>query len=67
MKILPVVAEWFRADGQTDRYVEASSHFSQFREGTSTTFNSYMTGGHEKCIHNIAKLKVLNSSETKRF
>jgi len=23
MKILPVVAEWFHTDGQTDRYVES--------------------------------------------
>jgi hypothetical protein len=36
MKILPVGAELFRADGRTDRHVdrhdEANSHFSQFRE-----------------------------------
>jgi len=32
MKILTVGAELFHADGQTDRYDEANSWFSQFRE-----------------------------------
>jgi hypothetical protein len=30
MKIHPVGAELFRADGQTDGHYEAYSHFSQF-------------------------------------
>jgi len=32
MKIRPVGAELFRADGQTDRYDDAKSRFSQFCE-----------------------------------
>ena len=32
MKILPVGAEMFHADGQTDRHDEANSRFSQFCE-----------------------------------
>jgi len=32
MQILPVGAELFRADGQTDRHDEADSRFSQFCE-----------------------------------
>jgi len=32
MKIRPVVAELFHADGQTDRHDEANSRFSQFCE-----------------------------------
>ena len=32
MKILPVGAELFRADGQTYRHDEANSRFSQFCE-----------------------------------
>ena len=32
MNICPVGAELFRADGQTDRHGQASSHFSQFCE-----------------------------------
>jgi hypothetical protein len=32
MKIRPVGAEFFHADGQTYRYDEASSRFSQFSE-----------------------------------
>ena len=32
MKILPMGAELFRADGQTDRHDEAISRFSQFCE-----------------------------------
>ena len=32
MKICPVGAELFRADGQTDRHDEANSRFSQFCE-----------------------------------
>ena len=31
MKIRRVGAQLFHADGQTDRYDEANSHFSQFR------------------------------------
>jgi hypothetical protein len=34
MKIRPVGAEFFRADGQTDREDEANSRFSQFCEST---------------------------------
>ena len=30
MKVRPVAAELFHADGQTDRYDEANSRFSQF-------------------------------------
>jgi len=33
VKIHPVVAEMFSADGQTDRHDEANSHFLQFFEG----------------------------------
>jgi len=32
MKFLPVGAELFRADGQTERHEEANSRFSQFCE-----------------------------------
>ena len=32
MKILPMTAELFRADGQTEKQDEANSHFSQFCE-----------------------------------
>jgi len=32
MKIRPVWAELFHADGQTDRHDDANSRFSQFRE-----------------------------------
>ena len=32
MKIYPVGAELFHADGRTDRHDEANSHFSQFCE-----------------------------------
>jgi hypothetical protein len=32
MKINPVTAELFHADGQTDRHDEANSRFSQFYE-----------------------------------
>jgi hypothetical protein len=32
MKIRPVGAELFHADGRTDRHDEANSRFSQFRE-----------------------------------
>jgi len=34
MKIRPVRAEFFHADGQTDRHDEANSHFSQCCERT---------------------------------
>jgi len=67
MKILPVVAEWFHVDRQTDRFFEASSHFSKFHERASTALNSYMTEGHEKRTQNVAKLKAINSGETNRF
>jgi hypothetical protein len=45
MKIRPVGAELFRADGQTDRHDEDNSRFSQFCERTykllpQFTFNS---------------------------
>jgi hypothetical protein len=33
MKIRPVGVKLFHADGQTDRYDEANSRFSQFEEG----------------------------------
>ena len=33
MKIHPLGAELFHADGRTDRHVEANSRFSQFFEG----------------------------------
>jgi hypothetical protein len=35
MKIHPVRAELFHADGQTERHVEANRHFSQFCERAS--------------------------------
>ena len=34
MKIRPVVAELFLAEGRTDRRDKANSHFSQFYEST---------------------------------
>jgi len=32
MKIRPMVAQLFQADGRTDRHDEANDHFSQFCE-----------------------------------
>jgi hypothetical protein len=36
MKIRPVGAEFFDAEGQTDRYDEANSRFSQFCDGAQS-------------------------------
>jgi len=40
MKILPVGAELFHAEGWTDRYNEANSRFSQFCEAPTRIHNS---------------------------
>ena len=55
MKIHPVGAELFHADGQTDRHDEASSRFSQFCEKRlkskqyNCSANIYF---HHKCLQN---------------
>ena len=47
MKILPVEAELFHADGQTDRKVEDNSRFSQFGEGAQKdTKNCFLAWHH---------------------
>jgi len=35
LKIHPVAAQFFLADGRTDRHDQANSHFSQFCESAS--------------------------------
>ena len=41
MKIRPVEAEYFHADGQTDRYNEVKSRFSKFCKSLQSLKNMY--------------------------
>ena len=43
MKIRPVGAEWFHADGRTDGYDEANGRFSKFCERAKKKVQSLYT------------------------
>jgi len=60
MKILPVGAKLFHADGQTDRHVEGNNRFSEFYE------RAYREWSTLKYFHVVVSVAVVLATEERK-